>query len=262
MSPLGSSPELAVGLIIVVAWLIGHSARQAHVHAERLRAQARSEAVTAERLRIARDLHDQVGRAIGIIAIQAGAGARVIGTHAGQARDALAVIEATSRQTLAGLRQTVRTLRQDQPGSQASPAPSGPQPGLAGLGRLAATTRDAGVHVDVHWQDQDHALPAHIDTCAFRIIQEAITNVVRHACTDHCRLSIGYQDQALAIEVTDDGHGSLTGSAGTGYGITGMRERAALLGGQLTAGPRPEGGFRMAALLPLPARQPLPAATP
>jgi signal transduction histidine kinase len=259
-SLLGSSPELAVALITVVAWLIGYSIRQAHIHAETLRAQAHAQAVTAERLRLARDLHDQVAHAVGIIAIQAGAGARVIDTQPGQARTALAAIEATSRQTLAGLRQTVKALRQDQPGSAAGTAPPGPQPGLAGLGQLAATTRHAGVHVDVHWHGQQHPLPADVDTCAFRIIQEAITNVVRHAGTNHCQVTISYQDRALAIEVTDDGPGTAAASTGPGYGIAGMRERAALLRGELTAGPRPEGGFRVAALLPLPARQPLPAA--
>jgi signal transduction histidine kinase len=261
-SLLGSSPELAVGLITIVAWLIGHSIRQAHIHAETLHTQASAQAVTAERLRLARDLHDQVAHAIGIIAIQAGAGARVIDTQPGQARTALAAIETTSRQTLAGLRQTVKALRQDQPGSPGGTAPSGPQPGLAGLAQLAATTRHAGVRVDVHRHGEQRSLPADVDTCAFRIIQEAVTNVVRHAGTDHCRVTIGYEDQALGIEITDDGLGSAAASAGTGYGIAGMRERAALLHGELTAGPRPEIGFRVAARLPLPARQPAPAATP
>jgi signal transduction histidine kinase len=244
---LGASPELAVALIMVIAWLAGHSIRQAHTHAETLRAQAEAQAATAHRLQIARDLHDQVAHAIGIIAIQAGTGARVIDTQPAEARNALAAIEATSRHTLAGLRQTVRALRQAGPHRQ----PGAAAPGLAGLGQLAAATRDAGVQVEVHWQGQRCPLPADLDTCAFRIIQEAVTNVVRHAGTPRCRVSVDQRDGELAIEVTDDGRGSTT--AGSGYGIAGMRERAALMHGQLTAGPRPEGGFRVAARLPMPA---------
>ncbi len=257
-SLLGSTPELAVALIVIVAWLIGHSMRQAHVHAETLRAQA----ATAERLQLARDLHDQVAHAIAIIAIQAGMGRRVIDSQPGEARNALAAIEATSRQTLAGLRHTVRALRHADPQPAAGPAAADPPPGLGALTRLAATTADAGVRVQVHWHGQHRPLPSDVDTCAFRIIQEAITNVVRHAGTDHCQVSVSYQEEALAIEITDDGHGtSITDSAGAGYGITGMRERAALLSGQLTAGPQPNGGFRVAARLPLPARQPASAAS-
>ena len=243
----GASPELAVALIMIIAWLAGHSIRQAHTHAEALHAQAEAQAVTAHRLQLARDLHDQVAHAIGIIAIQAGAGARVIDTQPAQARDALAAIEATSRHTLAGLGQTVRSLRQAGP----HPPPGTASPGLAGLGQLTTATRDAGVHVEVHWQGQRRPLPADVDTCAFRIIQESVTNVVRHARTPRCRVSIDQREDELAIEVTDDGRGSTT--AGSGYGIVGMRERAALLHGKLTAGPRPEGGFRVAARLPVPA---------
>ena len=239
--------EPAVVLIMVIAWLVGHSIRQAHIHAETLRVQAQAQAVTAQRLQLARDLHDQVAHAIGIIAIQAGVGARVIDNQPAEARNALAAIEATSRQTLAGLRQTVRALRQDGP----HPPPGTASPGLAGLDQLAATMSDAGVHVEVQRQGQQRQLPADLDTCAFSIIQEAVTNVVRHSGTRTCRVSIDQRDHELAIEVTDDGRGSTR--AGIGYGIAGMRERAAQLHGQLSAGPRPGGGFRVAAWLPMPA---------
>ena len=108
----------------------------------------------------------------------------------------------------------------------------------------------AGVRVEVRWRGQRRPLPADIDQSAFRIIQEAVTNVVRHAGTGHCQVIIDQQDDQVAIEVTDDGRGGA--AEGAGYGITGMRERAGLLHGQLSAGPRPEGGFRVAARLPLP----------
>jgi signal transduction histidine kinase len=250
-----TSNQFAIALITVIAWLIGHSIRQAHLRAEQARAQARDQAVTAERLRIARDLHDQVAHAIGVIAIQAGAGSRVIDTAPAQARDALAAIEVTSRQTLAGLRQTVGALRRHELApAAAGAAPLGPQPVLAELGWLAATTRDAGVQVDVRWQGDRQPIPPEIDTCAFRIIQEAITNVVRHAGTRSCSVCIDSRADELSVEITDDGCASSGHGAGTGYGIAGMQERASLVQGQLIAGPRPEGGFRVMARLPLPAR--------
>jgi signal transduction histidine kinase len=245
---------IAVPLLTVIAWLIGNSIRQAHARAELVRAQAAAQAGMAERLRIARELHDMVAHSIGIIAIQAGSGRRVFDARPDEARDALATIEATSRETLSGLRRMVTGLRRADPGPGPGQVPLGPAPGLAGIERLAAMTLDAGVRVDVDWRGSREQLPADIDASAFRIIQEAVTNVVRHAGTSQCQVSISQQDGELSIEVTDSGRGG--GLAGTGYGITGMRERAALLGGHFSAGPRPSGGFRVAARLPLPTSAP------
>lgn len=250
---------IAVPLAMIIAWLIGNSVRQAQARAELVRAQAAAQTVVAERLRIARELHDMVAHSIGIIAIQAGSGRRVCDASPAEARDALAAIEATSRDTLSGLRRMMTGLRRAESGSMGpgpGQAPLGPAPGLADLDRLAAMTRDAGVQVDVEWLGSREPLPADIDLSAFRIIQEAVTNVVRHAGTDRCLVWIDQQDGYLSIEVTDSGRGapaSTTGVAGTGYGITGMRERATLLGGGFSAGPHPGGGFRVAARLPLPA---------
>jgi signal transduction histidine kinase len=241
-----------VVLVTVIAWLIGNSIRQAQARAELVRAQAAAQTVMAERLRIARELHDIVAHSIGVIAIQAGAGHRVFDASPAEARDALAAIEATSRETLSGLRRMVTGLRRTQPESAAAHAPLDPAPGLAGIERLAAITLGAGVTVDVHRRGSREPLPADIDASAFRIIQEAVTNVVRHAGTDHCQVSIDQQDGQLSIEVTDSGHGGT--ADGTGYGIVGMRERAALLGGDFSAGPRPGGGFRVITRLPVPAR--------
>jgi signal transduction histidine kinase len=236
-----------VAVVTVIAWLIGHSIRQARARTDLLRAQT----VMAERLRIARELHDIVAHSIGIIAIQAGAGRRVFDARPAEARDALAAIEATSRETLSGLRRMVTGLRLAEPGPGPGQAPLGPAPGLAGIERLAAMTLEAGVQVEVDWRGSREPLPADIDLSAFRIIQEAVTNVVRHAGTGQCRVLIDQQDGYLSIEVTDTGRGGSV--AGTGYGITGMRERAALLGGDFSAGPRPGGGFRVAVRLPVPA---------
>jgi signal transduction histidine kinase len=242
---------IAVPLFIIIAWLVGHSIRQAQARAELVRTQAAAQATMAERLRIARELHDMVAHSTGIIAIQAGSGRRVFDARPDEARDALAAIEATSRETLSGLRRMVTGLRRADPEPGAGQASLGATPGLADLDRLAATARDAGVQVEVDWHGSREPLPADIDISAFRIIQEAVTNVIRHARTGQCRVSIDQRDGELSIEVTDSGHGSTT--AGTGYGITGMRERAALLGGDFSAGPRPGGGFRVAARLPVPA---------
>jgi signal transduction histidine kinase len=242
-----------VPLFTIVAWLIGHSIGQAQARAELVRAQAAAQAAMAERLRIARELHDMVAHSIGVIAIQAGSGRSVFEASPDEAREALAAIETASRETLSGLRRVVTGLRRADPEPGLGQVPLGPAPGLADIDRLAATALAAGVRVevDVDWRGSREPLPADIDLSAFRIIQEAVTNVVRHARTDQCRVSIGQQDGQLSIEVTDSGCGA--SAAGTGYGITGMRERAALLGGDFSAGPRPDGGFRVAVRLPVPA---------
>jgi len=232
---------VAIALVTVIAWLLGHSIRQAQDRAELVRVQAGAQAAMEERLRIARELHDMVAHSIGIIAIQAGSGRRVFDARPDQARDALAAIEATSRETLSGLRRMVTGLRHAEPGPGPGQAPMGSAPGLADIERLAATALDAGVRVEVDWRGSQEPLPADIDLSAFRIIQEAVTNVVHHAGTGQCQVLIDQQDGQLSIEVTDSGRGGT--AAGTGYGITGMRERAALLGGDFSAGPRP-GGVR------------------
>jgi signal transduction histidine kinase len=249
--PFGGPPAVvSIVAVTVIAWLIGHTIRQNHLHAETLRAHA----ATNERLRLARDLHDMVAHSIGVIAIQAGMANRVIDAKPDEARKAMQAIETTSRQTLAGLRQMLTTLRHADPAAHDDAPPLPPTPGLADLDRLMAATRDTGIRVDVRWHGRRRRLPLDTDTCAFRIIQEALTNVIRHAHASHGEVHIDYHDTDLSIEVTDDGRGGAVGD--TGYGITGMRERAALLGGQLTAAPRADGGFQVTAQLPIPAATP------
>jgi signal transduction histidine kinase len=250
-SPAIHLVTIAVPLFTIIAWLIGHSIRQAQARAEMVRAQAAAQATMAERLRIARELHDMVAHTTGVIAIQAGSGRRAFDARPDEARDALAAIEAISRETLSGLRRMMTGLRRADPEPGPGRAPLDPAPGLADIDRLAATARDAGVQVEVEWRGSREPLPADIDLSAFRIIQEAVTNVIRHAHTAQCQVEIDQRDGQLSIEVTDSGRGGSI--AGTGYGITGMRERAALLGGDFSAGPRPGGGFRVAARLPVPA---------
>ncbi|MCI4061795.1 histidine kinase [Micromonospora sp. R77] len=233
-------------LAVVAAWLAGDSRRSRRRHAEALRAHAAAEAVTAERLRIARELHDLVAHSIGVIAIQAGVGVRVIDTQPGQARVALAVIERTSRETLTGLRRALGALRRPE-GAAASLDPT---PGLVDLDRLVTAAGDAGVRVDLRRDGEPGPLPDDVQLVAYRIVQEGLTNVVRHAATDHCRVTVEHRPQGVRIEVVDDGRGGPLG--GTGHGIVGMRERVILLGGRFAAAPRPEGGFRVTAWLPAP----------
>ncbi|MEU6021495.1 sensor histidine kinase [Micromonospora sp. NPDC047134] len=235
---------LLSGLAVATAWTLGNSVRSRREHATALRAHAAAEAVTAERLRIARELHDVVAHSIGVIAIQAGVGARVIDTQPEQARAALATIEAASRETLAGLRRTLGTLRRGA-GEAAALAPT---PGLADLDRLVAAAADAGVRVELR-RYGECPVPPEVDLAAFRIVQEGLTNVVRHAGVDFCRVTVRCVPDLIAVEVVDDGRGGPIGVEG--HGLIGMRERVQALGGQFHAGPRPEGGFRVTTQLPL-----------
>ncbi|KQX59508.1 MULTISPECIES: histidine kinase [unclassified Streptomyces] len=254
------STVAALALALLTAGLLGRSVRDRRGHAAELRAATAAEAVAAERLRIARELHDVVAHSIGVIAIQAGVGRRVIETQPAEARNALATIETTSRETLAGLRRTLGALRaaaRDADGH----APRDPAPGLADLERLTASTADAGVRVEVrHLGDPGRPLPPEVDLAAYRIVQESLTNVVRHASAPACRVTVERGEDGLVVEITDDGPATARPAgpapAGGGYGIVGMRERTELLGGRFSAGPRPGGGFHVTALLPLPTTAP------
>ncbi|UWZ34122.1 sensor histidine kinase [Dactylosporangium roseum] len=239
-------------LAMVAAWFVGNSVRQRRRFAEARQAETAHAAVQAERLRIARELHDMIAHSMGVIAMQAGMGRRVIDSRPEEARQALAVIEDTGRETLTALRRMLGTLRRAEPA--AGPAPLDPAPGLADLDRLAERSRDAGLRVEVRDGGGVGALPPDVDLSAYRVIQEAVTNVARHAGTDRCEVVVERHSGALVIEILDSGRGGAP--TGRGYGIPGMRERVSLLGGDFAAGPRPDGGFRVAARIPLPAGAP------
>ncbi|QEU97150.1 sensor histidine kinase [Streptomyces kanamyceticus] len=249
-------------LLAAVGWLVGKSVRQSREYARRMSAQAAAQAVTAERLRIAREMHDTVAHSIGIIALQAGAAARVVETQPARAREAMVAVETAGRETLSGLRRMLGALRQADTASDAASDPaSGPAPvpaanpaaGLADLDRIAAATTAAGVRVEVVRRGEQRPLPSDVDLSAFRIIQESITNVVRHSGARSCRVSVDHRAGELIIEVADSGRGHVTNPASGGFGLAGMRERAALLHGEFSAGPRPGGGFLVTARLPVPA---------
>ncbi|MFE9854230.1 sensor histidine kinase [Streptomyces sp. NPDC005780] len=250
---VGTSAELVVALTAVVAWLVGGSAYEARRHGESLAARATEQAVVEERLRIAREMHDMVAHSVGIIALQAGAAARVVHTRPDAAREAMSAVETAGRETLSGLRRLLGALREAEPGYEAAgrAAPLRPTEGLADVERLARATTAAGVRVEVHWAGERRPLPPDIDLSAFRIIQESVTNVVRHAAADSCRVSVVYGSEELAIEVTDRGRGAGP-SPEAGFGLVGIRERVALLHGEFVAASPPEGGFRVTARLPVP----------
>ncbi|UPZ26820.1 sensor histidine kinase [Streptomyces sp. LRE541] len=245
---INTAAQLAVALTVLVAWLLGNSARQSRIHAEQARAQAAVQATTAERLRIARELHDVVAHTIGIVALQAGAARRVIDTQPARAREALGEVENASRETLSGLRRMLGALRQ----ADAAGAPPREAPSLSDVEELAAATTAAGVRVVVRWHGRRRPLPPDIDLSAYRIVQESVTNVVRHAGARSCLVRVDHRDTELTLEITDTGRGPDGDGSRAGHGLLGMRERVALLRGEFTAGARPEGGFRVTARLPLP----------
>jgi signal transduction histidine kinase len=218
---------ISVALCVTVVWTIGYTVRQRRRYAVSLQEEAASKAVAQERLRIARELHDVVAHSMSVIAVQAGYGQYVIDSQPGDARAALGAIQATSREALDEMRRMLGALRQAddadaREGGAGPGAPLFPAPGLADLGRLVARTAGAGVQVDVTRFGQPRDLPASIDLSAYRIIQEALTNVVKHAQTGSCRVLLGYRDDELTIEVTDNGAGMPAGElAGAGVSAHG-----------------------------------------
>jgi signal transduction histidine kinase len=248
----------------VMAATLGESVRgrrvlaaEAVARAERAEQTKEEEArrrVDAERLRIAREVHDTVAHAIAVINVQAGVTAHVLDKRPEQARETLVTIEQTSARALGELRTTLGMLR-DADDRRA------PTPGLGQVEELVGMAREAGLDVKLEVATPARELPSATDQAAYRILQESITNAIRHAGPARVTVSLTYGPDDLRLRVADDGRGPRDAGDGAarGQGIVGMRERAALLGGELTAGPRPGGGFQVQASLPLP---PEPAASP
>ena len=258
---VGDAAQWAGGLALwfAVAWVFGGVYRKRREYLEALHEQTAARVVMAERLRIARELHDSVAHSIGIITVLSGAAARVVETKPEQTRQALTGIETTSRETLLELQRMLGALRRAEP-DDAMPqaAPLAPAGSLADVPQLAERTAGAGVRVHVTWRGERRPLSPEIELSAFRIIQESVTNVVRHSRARTCRVAVGYEPEGVTIEVVDDGDDGLgapgrprhSAAGGSGFGLLGMRERVTLLSGQFSAGPRAEGGFRVTARLP------------
>jgi signal transduction histidine kinase len=253
------------GLAQLTVWIVGDSVRRHRAYAASEREQSVRQALTEQRLQIARELHDIVAHAMSVVAVQAGVGAHVIATRPDQAAKTLDAIEVTARSALTETRHLLGILRDD--ADAAAPASLVPSPGIGNLSALVERFAAAGLPVTLTVEGQARPLSPGLELSAYRIVQEALTNVVRHARQPtQAAAVIRYQDDGVVVEVTDDGQGEGgpararapgAGSApseaapGTaGHGLTGMRERASVFGGEFRAGSRPEGGFRVVARLP------------
>ena len=233
-------------VVAVQSQELAAQAQERAERAERTREQEARRRVDAERLRIAREVHDTVAHAIAIINVQAGVTAHVLDKRPEQARDTLRTIEQTSARALRELRSTLEMLTDGNGNDGRSPTP-----GLGHLDDLASRANQAGLEVTVETTGAEPELPSALDSAAYRILQESLTNAIRHAGPSRVRIRILYGEHELRITVTDDGPGAPVPPAGNGRGIAGMRERCELLGGSLVAGPRAEGGFEVMAILPL-----------
>jgi signal transduction histidine kinase len=203
--------------------------------------------VAEERLRIARDLHDVIAHGIATIHMQSSVALHVLDRQPEQAEPALSAVKQLSKQTLSELRATLDVLRADE-----GEAPLAPTPGLDQLTSLVDVTRRAGLPVDVRVIGDPVALPTAVDVAAYRIVQESLTNVMRHAGgAARATVTVAHGADAVEVEVVDDGLGAASARSGpAGHGIVGMGERAATVGGTVVAGARPGGGFRVHARLP------------
>ena len=197
--------------------------------------------VDARGVELAQELHDVVGAACTVINLQAAAAARVLREHPEQALEALAEIRRASRDVLEELREIL-------PGIRNAGSGTSDRVGTGGIGRLADAATQAGIHTRVTVSGRWRPLPADVDLAAYRIVQESLTNILRHSNAESASVLLGYENDVLRIAVEDDGRG---GPLGHGFGILGMRERAAAVGGEVEAGPVPGGGFRVLATLPL-----------
>jgi signal transduction histidine kinase len=228
--------------LVAGSWALGEAAR----NRRKAISEGARRAAGDEQARIARELHDVIAHSVSVIVVQASAAEEVFDTRPDQARAALRSIEQAGRDALREL----RTLLGG--GATDGPDPTQPQPGLDRLDELAEPLRLSGLDVVVRREGKPAELPTGVDLSAFRIVQEALTNTLRHARATRAEVTVRYGDGAVELEVRDDGRASQAAVAnGTGRGLVGMRERAVLLGGTLEAGPVPGGGYRVHARLPL-----------
>ena len=246
-----------VSLLLAGAWVLGDRARVQRALAvelaeraarlEREQAAEARRAVAEERTRIARELHDVVAHHVSMMVVQAEAGPVATERDPGRAAGAFEAIAATGRQALVEMRRLLGVLRGD-----GEPAPSlAPQPGLAQVPSLVEQVGRAGLEVELVVEGQEAPLPAGIDLSAYRIVQEALTNAVRHGASERARVLICYGERDLDLRVWNEGRPAQGDGSPSGRGLLGMQERAHLFGGELSAGPAPDGGFTVVARLPI-----------
>ncbi|MFI7214216.1 sensor histidine kinase [Micromonospora maritima] len=250
--PLWWQVELGtVAVLLAAAWATGRVVRWRRAVAAESARRSAAEAVAAERLRIAREVHDIVGHSMSLIAVRATVANHVAAHRPDEASAALATIERTSRAALTEIHHLLDVLRTDDDGD----AELAPAPGVADLPDLADRLRSVGVPVELRVSGADD-LPPGIDRTVYRIAQEALTNVLRHADARRCRVTVRAADDLVRVEVVDDGRTRRAADRrGGGRGLVGMRERVTAYGGTLTTGVRPEGGFQVVADLPYPRRE-------
>jgi signal transduction histidine kinase len=256
---------LESSMAIIGAWLVGYSVGQRRAaeasrreQAEQLAREQLAEvrrASSEERMRIARELHDVVAHSLTLIAVQAGVANHVAARQPEQAAQALSSIEKLSRGALTEMRALLGVLRSDpgEPATQQHSAALQPAPGLADLERLAERTAVAGVRVNLDVQGLPPDLPVGLDLAVYRVIQEALTNVVKHAAASRCQVRLASEQGKLTVEVTDNGRGldGQPADKSQGHGLIGMRERVGMYGGEFSAAPLPGHGFRVSATFPL-----------
>jgi signal transduction histidine kinase len=247
-------------LLFTTAWLLGDSARRRRdatavlaeraAQLERTRAAESAAAVAAERNRIARELHDVVAHHLSMMVVQAEAGAVTATKDPARAVQVFDAIGAAGKHALREMRRLLGVLKESD-----VPAELAPQPGAADIADLVDGVRAAGLDVRLRTEGEQRALPSAADLSAYRIVQEALTNCVRHAGASHADVEVRYDADAVRIEIVDDGNGGSSEPQPGGHGLVAMRERVALVGGTVDAGPAPGGGWRVRATLPLTAEQ-------
>ena len=248
--------DIAFYILLAASWVLGNAfqrhgsrerALEAHAVAlEREREEKVRIAAAEERARIARELHDVVAHSVSVMVVQVGAARGILDTEPDTARDSLLSAERSGRQALAEMRRMLGILRERADGDGLAP-----QPGLAHVDELLERARDAGLEVELRTEGDPRPLPPGLDLAAYRIVQESLTNAVKHAGPAHARVLLRYAPERLDIEVRDDGRGPAHHPGDPGHGVVGMRERVALYGGTLDVGAADGGGFEVLACLPL-----------
>jgi signal transduction histidine kinase len=244
-------PAIVFGVSWTVGFVLGQKLREgseAKERAERLEREREEQAriaVAEERARIARELHDIVGHSVSVMTVQAAGVRSLLRPEQEREREALEIIEQTGREALAEMRRLVGVLRRPEEGPALAP-----QPSLEHVEKLVSQARESGLPVKLRVEGDPVQLPAGVDLTAYRLVQEGLTNAIKHARAENAEVIVRYGDGQVELTVSDDGAGDGDGVKG-GNGLVGMRERVSVYGGELDAGPRPEGGFRLHATLPV-----------
>jgi signal transduction histidine kinase len=244
-------PSIVFGVAWIVGYFLGQKLREgteAKERAERLEQEREEQAraaVAEERARIARELHDIVGHSVSVMTVQAAGVRSLLRPEQEREREALEIIEQTGREALAEMRRLVGVLRRPEEGPALAP-----QPSLEHVEKLVSQAREAGLPVKLRVEGDPVQLPAGVDLTAYRLVQEGLTNAIKHARAENAEVVVRYGGGRVELTVSDDGRGDGDGVKG-GNGLVGMRERVSVYGGELDAGPRPEGGFRLHATLPV-----------